>query len=81
MPNGPEHKRHWKANIINAAFASIGWAIIDPMIGAGVAVGYWLGNILEPDLDLVGRTRSERVAIEKGGWFGCAWFSYWTFYG
>lgn len=81
MSNGPAHKRLWKANAINGALAAIGWARIAPMIGAGVVLGYGLGNYDEPDLDIIGKTRSENEVLEINELLGCAFFGYWAMYG
>ena len=79
MPDGVIHKKLWLANIPNAALAAaLGF---HPVFSAGIMAGYLLGNIVEPDLDLVQITRSEREMIDKIPFVGCLWFGYWAGYG
>lgn len=81
MPSGKSHKRLWLSNIPNALLASALGFRVHPVLGAGIAAGYMLGNVVEPDLDLVQITRSEREMMDKLGFVGCAWFGYWAGYG
>jgi len=81
MPNGVVHRRLWVSNFPNAILATALGVRIHPVIGAGIAAGYLLGNIVEPDLDLIQKTRSENAMLDKLGAIGCVWFGYWATYG
>ena len=81
MPSGRVHRRLWITNAPNALFLAAGVFAISPLISAGVLAGYAIGDVVEPDLDMIQKTRSENVVLEKLGALGCVWFGYWAVYG
>lgn len=66
MPNGATHLRLWKAGIIPIAVGSVAiglrgrgeewWALSIPLI-----VGYGLGYLIDPDMDMKQNTRSKKI--------------------
>jgi len=81
MPSGNVHKKLWRANIPNALVCAAGMLFFSPVVAAGIVPGYMLGNAVEPDADLIQKTRAENEMIDRFGVLGCVWFGYWTVYG
>ena len=51
------------------------------LIAIGVPLGYLLGKVVTPDLDLFGITTTEWYSIRKAGVFGLIFVMYWLPYG
>ena len=81
MPSGYVHRRLWRANFPNAALGAALLCQYHGLAAVGVLAGYALGNIVEPDLDILDRTRSENDAIKAFGVAaGYVWIAFWLVY-
>jgi uncharacterized metal-binding protein len=81
MPSGIIHHRLWKYGwgVECAAFAVL--LSHSPTISIGTAIGYFLGQFLDPDLDLVGITGAEGRILRKLPVLGAFIVGYWTVFG
>jgi len=52
-----------------------------PALALGTGIGYFLGQFIDPDLDLVGITSSEGRMLRKIPVLGSVSVAYWTMYG
>ena len=84
MPLGKAHEKLWRHPVIrNTAIlisVIIGVGFKNPLLGIGFYFGYVLHRWLDPDLDLLGRSLSERRMIWDFGLLGYVFRSYWTIY-
>ena len=82
MPNGRVHFELWKKGSRLAVAGSLPVAAMAQKwyYAPLTLVGYGLGAIIDPDLDMIQLTQAERRIIKKFGWFGYLWIAYWIPY-
>ena len=80
MPSGEIHYKYWKRGWTAQGLISIGLMFVQPFVALGSIVGYFLGQWLDPDLDIVGMTNAEGRML-KVPILGALAVAYWTFYG
>lgn len=81
MPNGAVHYSLWKKGWVLSAVTSAALIKSYPLISAFSLLGYWLGQFIDPDLDLVGITSAEGRAMRKWPLIGGLFVTYWMMYG
>lgn len=81
MPSGKVHHRLWKIGWIVEGVAFMPLLLYYPLVAIGSAIGYFLGQFIDPDLDLVGITSAEGRMLRKMPFVGGLFVAYWTLYG
>ena len=82
MPDGKTHTRLHQRYIPYATAVGVGLATLSgrPSTGAAFVVGYIAGLLIEPDLDMVGITESERRAMRWLVVLAVPWLFWWSIY-
>lgn len=91
MPDGKTHTKIWKAGLVGVPVVTLGitlmaWPNIHVQsgwvyLGAGIPTGYLFGLFVDPDLDIVGMSKSEGRMMNIFPIVGNIMVGYWTIYG
>lgn len=81
MPSGKVHFNHWKIGWIGESVLFVLLSLLNPYLSIGSIIGYFLGQFITPDADLVGVTYGEGRMLRKLPLIGGLFVAYWTFYG
>ena len=81
MPSGKVHYKFWKIGWIGEGGLFLLLLFLNPLLSFGSLAGYFLGQFVDPDLDLVGITSAEGRMLRKIPLVGGLFVAYWTIYG
>lgn len=81
MPNGKIHYQIWNIGKLGEAILFLGLLFVYPIVAVGTLIGYWLGQFIDPDMDLVGITSGEGRMLRRFPIMGGFFVAYWTLYG
>ena len=82
MPSGKVHFSHWKKGwVVEGVLIVLLLSFHHPFLALGSLIGYFLGQFITPDADLVGITFGEGRMLRKLPVIGGLFVGYWTIYG
>jgi len=82
MPDGQTHLKIWTAAwSVALPVAALTLIAGEPVIAAGITIGYGLGRYLDPDLDVMGTAGGDGRMVNELPIVGLLLYGYWSVYG